>query len=65
MRHQRPLLVWIAGISLLLASLLGAIQTGRDHGWLWGIGHFVLFWVSLVALLALPFVGLLVYEWLR
>ena len=29
MRHQHPLLVWIAGISLPLGSLLGAIKTGR------------------------------------
>ena len=65
MRHQHPLLMWIAGISLLLASLAGAVSTGRDRGWLWGVGHFVLFWLSLVALLALLFLSLLVHEWLR
>jgi hypothetical protein len=65
MRHQDPLPLWIVGIIFLLISVLGAIRTGRHHGWLWGVAHFVLFWLGLVALLALLFVGLLVYEWLR
>jgi len=65
MRHQHPLLLWIVGVIFLLISVLGTIRVGRDHGWLWGVGHFFLFWLGLVGVLALLFVGLLVYEWLR
>jgi len=65
MRHHHPLLLWIVGVSFLLISVLGTIEVGRDHGWLRGVGYFVLFWVGLVAVLALLFASLLVYEWLR
>jgi hypothetical protein len=65
MRHQHPLLLWIVGVSFLLISLLGTIQVGREHGWLWGTAHFVLFWLGLVALCALLFLSVMLHEWLR